>query len=216
MRELVALAEAREAAAKDDTAALQAARSSLLETQCRGSGVLGSRPTASTNVLHAIPKEISSAPGEVVASSEAPAKALPAGQDGGRAASAAPNELGDDAEDLAAAAPAADGAEETEKTGGLAAAAEASMAAVDSGGPVAAAEVLALAVEGPVPAAEGPAEGASSAGGEGGSDPEAALWAAKAEAEARRASAKKQFAQLRSVCIGAQQARTPAVSIHCL
>ena len=38
--------------------------------------------------------------------------------------------------------------------------------------------------------------------------PSAALHAAIAEAEARRAAAKKQFSQLRSVCIGAQQART--------
>ncbi|KAK9834194.1 hypothetical protein WJX81_007569 [Elliptochloris bilobata] len=143
MRGLVATAEAREAAAKDDTAALQAARSSLLETP---------RHTPAPNLPNLKPR-----PGAAPAGST-PAEAEQEALRGSKYSDGLASHRD---------APAGDAAAED------------------------------------APAAQ--AAGAGTRDTDASQPPEAALHAAIEGADARRAAAEKHFAQLRSVCIGAQQ-----------
>lgn len=193
MRGLVATAEAREAAAKDDMAALQAARSLLLETP---------RPAAAQNPAKNPdlgPPDAPRALDSSAALGAAPFDARPGG-------ASAPEVL-HDADERSTAGTSAEGRPGLESTA----------ADLDDGpAPREGAAGLHLPARARVGAlnlalASAAADGDADAGGGdiGGSaqGPEAALHAAIAEAEARRAAAKKQFSALRSVCIGAQQAR---------
>ena len=194
MRGLVATAEAREAAAKDDMAALQAARSSLLETP---------RPVGMQNPPRnpeLRPHDTPGAPDGSAAAGAAPFDA--------RAGDASAAEVLHDADEQRSAAEiTVEGRPDREPT-----AADLD----DAPAPHEGAAALQLPASGRVGAlnlalasatADADADAGNGGGGDSAQGPEAALHAAIAEAEARRAAAKKQFSQLRSVCIGAQQAR---------
>ena len=194
MRGLVATAEAREAAAKDNTAALQAARSLLLETP---------RPVAAQN-----PKP--QRPGSARALDSSSATGSTAAPRDTHAESAAEVEdLHDAAEHAAAESTTAEGSTTAAGLddvpvphGGAAAVPVSARAAVGTLN-------LALASA----AGDADADRGDSGGAEGAQNPETALHSAIADAEARRAAAKKQFLQLRSLCIGAQQARAALLSL---
>jgi len=202
MRALVATAEAREAAAKDDTTALRATRSSLLETPRRGA----TPHPAATPAPAAAQVPRGTAAG-------AAAGAEPARDPCSDAAEAAPAahrpEGSDGAAELSSQRSAADGGDSSEPAGERDPPAGAAPDAAAAPHAAPAGAVPALPLVGLASAAAAGAGGASEGLGEGEQGPEAAVQAAISAAEARRAAAKKQFAQLRSVCIGAQQARRP-------
>lgn len=194
MRGLVATAEAREAAAKDDMAALQAARSSLLETP---------RPAAAQSPAKnpdIRPPGTPRAPDSSAAPGGAPLDVRPE--------DASPSEALHDADEQGPPA----GIPTEGHSGQHSTAADLG----DAPAPQEGAAELHLPARAPVgalnlalasAAADADTGAGGGGGGEGAQGPEAALHAAIAEAEARRAAAKKQFSQLRSVCIGAQQVR---------
>ena len=200
MRGLVASAEAREAAAKDDMAALQAARSSLLETP---------RPAAAHSPARnpdLRPPGAPQAPDSSAASGAAPSDVRPDDASASQALR--------DADEQGSMA----GIPAVERSGQNSTAADLG----DAPAPWEGAAALHLPARAPVgalnlalasAAADADAYVGDGGGGESAQGPEAALHAAIAEAEARRTTAKKQFTQLRSVCIGAQQARMALFSL---
>ena len=198
MRGLVATAEAREAAAKDDMAALQAARSSLLECPA------AAHSTARNPDLR--PPGAPQAPDSSAAPGAAPLDVRPDDTSASEALRDA-DEQGSTA-DIPA----------QERSGQNSTAADLG----DAPAPWEGAAALHLPARAPVgalnlalasAAADADAYVGGGGGGESAQGPEAALHAAIAEAEARRTTAKKQFSQLRSVCIGAQQARMALFSL---